>query len=105
MLVSLAWLAAPAAGGCLLFITIWGRSRMSQDKEKFNFLGAWFQYEQYRKQLEQIVKDVEFSSFNLQFGAKTEESFRKKLEEARRLIDKIVELFNSGPTVWKTQVT
>jgi exonuclease VII small subunit len=78
---------------------------MSQDKKRFNILGAWFEYEQYRKQLEQTVKDLEFSNFNMSFGAKTEEEFRKKLEEARRLIDKIVELFDSAPTISKTTVT
>jgi exonuclease VII small subunit len=66
-------------------------------EDRPNPLGAWFQFEQLRKVLEQTIKDIEFSNFNLSFGAKNELVFHQKLAEARTLIDKITELLNSGP--------
>jgi hypothetical protein len=50
---------------------------------------AWLQYENMRKQLEEVVKELELSHFNLIFGSKTEVEFRAKIRQARILLEKI----------------
>jgi len=62
----------------------------------FNLVGAWIQYEELRKKLEEHVTGIELSKFNLQFGSKTEAEFKSKLREIQILVDKIVQLIETS---------
>ena len=69
------------------------------DTEPFEtnrLIGAWLLYEQYRKGIEEKIKGLELSSFNMNFNdAKTEKTFRARLAEIQVLLDKILRLL--GP--------
>ena len=60
-----------------------------------NIIGKWYEFAVLRRDLESKVKELEITSFNLQYGAKNEAEFRQRLKETRILLDKIEELI--GP--------
>jgi len=64
---------------------------MSEEKP-FNLIDAWYNFTLLRRDLEAKVKELEITSFSLQYGAKSEAEFRQKLREARILLEKIEEL-------------
>ena len=77
---------------------------MSEDKKQLNIVGAWFEFAQLRKELEERVKGLEITGFNLQYGTKTEAEFRQRLREARLLFEKIEDLIGP-PTTAPQNVT
>jgi len=70
---------------------------MSEEKKPFNLIEAWYNFTLLRKDLEAKVKDLEITSFSLQYGAKSEAEFRQKLREARILLERIEKLV--GPEI------
>ena len=70
---------------------------MTESETKpFNLVGAWIQFEELRKNLEEHVTGIELSKFNLQYGSKTEAEFKSKLREIQILVDKIVRLIEAS---------
>jgi len=61
------------------------------------FVSSWVEYEQMRKQAEDLVRELELSHFNMQYGIKTESEFRTKLQQAITLLDKIEKLIGPPP--------
>ena len=54
-----------------------------------SIVSKWFEFAQLRRDLEEKVKQLEITSFSLQYGAKGEGEFRQELREARMLLEKI----------------
>jgi len=68
---------------------------VNSESKEFNIVGAWLEFEQHRKELERLVKELELSNFNLTFGSKTQAEFQMKLRQARILLDKVTDLINT----------
>jgi len=60
-----------------------------------NIIGAWILFEEYRRDLQKKISELELTSLNLTYSLKSEADFRQRLKDARSLFDKIEELI--GP--------
>jgi hypothetical protein len=69
-----------------------------KENKSFNIVGAWFEFTQLRRDLEERIRSLDVTSFSLQYGTKTETEFRQKLREARLLFEKIEALIGPSTT-------
>jgi len=60
-----------------------------------NIIGAWILFEEYRRDLQKKISELELTSLNLTYSLKSEADFRQRLKDARSLFDKIEALI--GP--------
>ena len=68
---------------------------MSESPQPRSLIRDWIEFEGLRKELEEHVKEIELSNFNLHYSSKSEAEFRGKLRRIRILLDRIERLL--GP--------